>query len=117
MAIRNLVWLPSVDSSGWRTKMIRTPYSPTRLMKMSRFQHVAPETAQLGNDESITFIEFDRQLVDSAFLGVFERRDFHVDEFADEELVALGVLQEQVTLLLQILGVSADADVADYLGI
>lgn len=53
------------------------------------------------------------QFVDSAFLGLFARGDFYVDEFADEELVALGVLQEQMTLLLQILGFGSDADVAE----
>ena len=84
---------------------------------VERLKHVAAEMAQLSNDEGVTVNQLGQQLVDAAFLGVFARGDFHVDEFADEELVALGVLQKQVALLLQILGVGADADVADDLGI
>lgn len=80
---------------------------------VERLQHVAAKTAQLSHDEGVTVIQLGQQLVDAALLGALARGDLHVDEFADEELVALGVLQEQVTLFLQILGVGADADVAD----
>ena len=64
------------------------------------FEHIATQAAEFSHQEQVAILEFVDEFGDPPLGLIFPRRDFNLNEIINQKLLLLGILQQQVSLLV-----------------